>query len=168
MELTYQLTEDDYRHGLLAWQTGSALRRWSYRLNFVIMGVLLIAGLIFMWIPGKLRYFSCFALGVVLLWLIATFVGPRLQARMQFRRMPSAQGPRAVTASDAGMHVRCEHYDSHTAWSSYIGWAEGESVFVVFPQPRIYVPIPKRAFTGEQLDEFREILRRNVRSTKSR
>ena len=60
------------------------------------------------------------------------------------------------------MQVQSQHYDSRVAWSTYIGWAEVESVFVLFPQPRIYVPIPKRAFDDRQLAEFREMLRRNI------
>jgi hypothetical protein len=67
-----------------------------------------------------------------------------------------------MEASNSGLHVRSEHYDARLNWSTYIGWAEGESVFVLFPQPRIYVPIPKRAFSTEQLGQFREILRRNI------
>jgi hypothetical protein len=162
MEITYQLIEDDYRHGLLAWQTRSALRRWSYRSNFVVMAAIFVGSIIVLvWIPD-LRYLSWFSLPLVLLWLIAVFVSPRLQARMQFRRMPSAQGPTSLTVSEAGIHVRSQHYDSHAAWQTYIGWAEGASVFILLPQPRIYIPIPKRAFTNEQLSEFREILRRNV------
>lgn len=70
--------------------------------------------------------------------------------------------------TDSGMHIRSPHYDSQVGWSTYIGWAENASVFALFPQPRIYVPIPKRALTAEQLDEFREILHRNVGETKSR
>lgn len=58
--------------------------------------------------------------------------------------------------------MRSEHYDSQVKWSTYIGWSEGKSVFVLLPQPRIYIPIPKRAFSEQQLAEFREILRRNI------
>lgn len=163
MEFTYQLTQDDYRHGLLAWQRKSALRRWSYRFNFVAIPLLLVGGLgVWVWIP-ELRRVSLFPLGVAVLWLLAVSMGPRLQARMQFRRMPSAQSPMTLTVSDSEMHIKSQHYDSHVAWSTYMGWAEEKSVFVLFPQPRIYVPIPKRAFQGEQVEEeFREILRRNI------
>jgi hypothetical protein len=44
-----------------------------------------------------------------------------------------------------------------------MGWGEEESVFVLLPQPLIYLPIPKRAFTEQQQAEFREALRRNIR-----
>jgi len=164
MEVTYQLIEDDYRDGFRTWQTRTAWRRWNYRFGFIVMfGVLVGSLALQIWSSDpELRRVSWFALGFAVLWLIAVRIAPGLQARQQFRRMPSAQAPARVTISDSGMHVESKHSDSHVMWSTYIGWSEGKSVFVLFPQPRIYVPIPKRAFKDEQLSEFREILRRNV------
>ena len=118
------------------------------------------AGLM-IWNP-KLWQFWWPVLGLGILWLVLIWIGPRLQAWMQFRRMPSAQDPMTMTVADSGMHIQSPHYNSQVNWSTYIGWAEEESVFVILPQPRIYVPIPKRAFTAEQVNEFREILQRNV------
>jgi len=67
-----------------------------------------------------------------------------------------------IEPSDAGLHIQSAHADSKVAWSAYVAWGENKTVFVILPQPRIYVPIPKRAFSAEQLSEFREILRRNI------
>jgi YcxB-like protein len=162
MEVSYQLTEADYRHGLAAWRTSSTWRRWIYRFGIAVL-VALVAGSagLMMWNP-KLGQLWLPVFGIGLLCLLLIWVGPKLQARVQFRRMPSAQIPMTVIATDSGMQIRSSHYDSQVSWSTYIGWAEDVSVFVLFPQPRIYVPIPKRAFTSEQLDEFRELLRRNI------
>jgi YcxB-like protein len=76
--------------------------------------------------------------------------------------MPSAQDPITLTVSESGLRVQSRHADSQIAWSAFIGWREEKSVFVVFTQPRLYVPIPKRAFTDEQQAEFRGTLRRNI------
>ena len=67
-----------------------------------------------------------------------------------------------VEASDSGLEVHTAHADSKASWSAYIDWAENKSVFVILPQPRLYIPIPKRAFNDQQLAEFREMLRRNL------
>jgi hypothetical protein len=69
-----------------------------------------------------------------------------------------------IEASDAGLRVHSVHADSQVAWSTYVTWGENKQVFVVLPQPRISLPIPKRAFTAEQLVEFREMLRRNIKA----
>lgn len=66
--------------------------------------------------------------------------------------------------SDLRLHSRSLHSDSRVAWSACICWAEGKSVFVLFPEPQIYQPIPKRAFRDHHLEEFRDILTSNVGS----
>lgn len=164
LEVTYQLTEDDYRHGFQAWRMRTLWRKLSYRLSIAMVTVLSVFGLVLLvWNPSvESRYFSLFALGIPLLWFLGTATLPRIHARSQYRRMPSAHTPITMAVSDSGLNVQSKHYDSRLNWSIYLGWAEGESVFVLFPQPRVYVPIPKRAFSDEQLGRFREILRRNI------
>jgi hypothetical protein len=103
-------------------------------------------------------------IGFALVWLAVTWLNPGISARRQFRNIPSAQHPIRMEASDSGLNIHSAHSDSKVAWSAYVDWGEGKSVFIVLPQPRIYVPIPKRAFGDAQLAEFREILRRNIAS----
>ena len=164
LEVTYQLSEQDYRDGIRAWQRRTPARRKSYYATVIIMSFLFALGVVFLaWSPDlEIRYLSFFALGLPSICFLSLWIGPRVQARMQYRRMPSAQVPMTMTVSDFGMHIRSVHGDSRVHWSAYIGWSEGKSVFVLFPQPRIYIPIPKRAFSSEQLIEFRDILQRNV------
>ena len=69
-----------------------------------------------------------------------------------------------VEVSDAGLRVRTALGESQVAWPAYVGWSEDKSIFVLFPTPRIYIPVPKRAFSDEQVAEFRETLRRNIGS----
>ena len=95
--------------------------------------------------------------------LILIFAGPSLSGRRQFRNSPSAHDPMTIEASDAGLEIHSVHADSKVAWSAYMAWGENETVFLILPQPRIYVPIPKRAFAAEQESEFRELLRRNIK-----
>jgi hypothetical protein len=103
-------------------------------------------------------------LGFAALWFAYMWVAPRFSGRRQFRGSPSAQSPMTVDASDVGLAVHSAYGESKVSWSAYMAWAEAKSVFVILPQPRIYVPIPKRAFTSEQLAEFRELLSRNIRA----
>jgi len=164
VEIIYQLTAEDYRHGMVVWRTRNALRRWSYRLNFFLVPALFAAGVILLvWGPHlEPWYLPSILIFIGVLWALSVVVAPRLQARLQFRRMPTAQVPITIDASDSGLHIKSAHATSEVAWSAYMAWGEGKSVFIVMPQPRIYVPIPKRAFNEEQLAEFREILRRNI------
>ena len=79
-----------------------------------------------------------------------------------------AQSPISLEASEQGLAFHGPHADSKVAWSAYVGWGEGKSFFVLLPQTRVYITIPKRAFTEEQQSEFREMLRRNVLTQRQR
>lgn len=142
----------------------SAWRKWNYRVSVSLMVLLFALGVVsLVWIRSlEAKYFSWFLLGLPAVFFVSLWTAPRIQARIQYRRMPSAHVPVTLTISDAGLKSQSQYSDSRVAWSAYIGWAESESVFVLFPQPRIYLPIPKRAFTNAQVEEFRNVLASNV------
>lgn len=170
MEVTYQLTADDFRHGIMAWRMRSRWRRWNYWFGLAVMPPILIANaiLLLLYPQSELRQIQWIGFAAPAVWLVYIWAGPWLSARTQFRRMPSAQDPMTVAISDSGLGVQSRHGNSQVAWSAYIGWSEEKSVFVLFPQPRIYLPIPKRAFSEQQQSEFRETLRRNILPFKSK
>jgi YcxB-like protein len=170
MEVTYQLTADDFHHGMIAWRMRSRWRRWSYRFGLPVMTPILVfsATMLIVYPHPELRQEMWIVLGASVFWLTFTGTVPWLSAHMQIRRMPSAQDPMALAVSESGLRVQSRHGDSQTAWSAFIGWREEKSIFVVFPQPRTYIPIPQRAFTDQQQAEFRETLRRNILPFKNR
>jgi hypothetical protein len=104
--------------------------------------------------------FAGFAFGIV--WFAYMFAAPRFFSRRQFRNNPTARSPIVLDASEPGLEIRTAHSDSKMSWPAFVDWGESKSVFIILPQPRTYVPIPKRAFSDEQLSEFRELLRRNI------
>jgi len=164
MQVTFQLTADDYREGLLAWRNLNPWRRWGFRTFTVLMGLVFLYSIVQLFVASV--DFYTFLPGFVFSAVVLFFIwgGPSLSARRQFRTTPSAHDPMTIEASDAGLQIHSVHADSKLAWSTYRAWGEYRSVFVILPQPRIYVPIPKRAFTAEQLVEFRELLERNVKT----
>jgi hypothetical protein len=101
---------------------------------------------------------------VCAVWGAAIWAGPRFSSRRQFKNNPTAQSTIIMNASEEGLEVQTVHATSKVAWSAYVAWGESKSVFVIMPQPRIYLPIPKRAFREEQVGEFREMLRRNIKT----
>jgi hypothetical protein len=60
-----------------------------------------------------------------------------------------AQSAITLDVSERGFEFHNAHADSRVAWSAYVGWGEAKSVFVILPQPRAYITIPKRAFSNE-------------------
>jgi len=164
VQVTFQLTPEDYRQGLLTWRNLRPWRRWGIRAAGFFFGFGFVVFVLQLFI--KTATIVSVLPGIVLSagFLVLIWAGPSLSGRRQFRNTPSAHDPMTIEASDAGLGVRSVHADSQVAWSTYIAWGENKYVFVVLPQPRISLPIPKRAFTAEQLVEFREMMRRNIKA----
>jgi hypothetical protein len=163
VQVTFQLTAEDYRQGFLAWRDLRPWRRWSIRIFVVFLGLIFLISIVQLLVASGNFVNALPGFVVSVGALVVIFAGPSLTARRQFRTTPSAHDPMTIEASDAGLRIHSVHAESQVAWSAYMAWGEYKSVFVILPQPRIYVPIPKRAFTAEQLVEFRELLDRNIK-----
>ena len=164
MHVTYQLTAEDYRQGLLAWRKVKTSRQWFVRVTVAVCGVIVVFSLARLFVhPDRETVQSAAILvGLATAYCVALWTNPWFSARKQYRSMPTAQSAISMDFSDKGLQIHSVHSDSQVLWSAYVGWGENKSVFVILPQPRIFVPIPKRAFSEHELGEFREILRRNV------
>lgn len=164
MQVTYQLTADDFYHGYVAWRDRRKWRRWLRRTAyFVVAAVILLSLLTFALdrttstIPTALGGVSFGAI-----WFALMLLAPKFFSRRQFRNSPTAQSPITLDVSERGLEFHNIHSESKAAWSAYVAWGEAKSVFIIMPQPRLYITIPKRAFNEGQLVEYREILKRNI------
>lgn len=165
IKITFQLTAADYYYGLLVWRSLKPWRRWLIQCAYLVVALTVPMAILLVSLRPNLESLKSSGeiLGFAVVWFGFMLGSPWISAKRQFAGTPSAQSPMAVEASDEGLVVQTAHGNSNVGWSAYIAWAEGKSVFAVLPQPRIYIPIPKRAFTAEQLSEFRELLRRNIK-----
>jgi hypothetical protein len=161
VQVTFQQTADDYRHGLLVGRDLRPWARWAIRFLAAFMALVFLISMFQSVNGGFAGAIPGFVLSIA--FLVWMWVGPSLSAGRQFRNTPAAHDPMTIDATDAGLEIHSVHTDSKVAWSAYMAWGEDKTVFAILPQPRIYVPIPKRAFTAEQLSEFRELLRRNIK-----
>jgi hypothetical protein len=165
MQFTFQLIANDYHDGLIAWRNVRSWRRWIIRAVYAVAAIAIIVSLVKIFRDLNSSNLAMLAalLGFMAFWSAIMWAAPRFSAWRQFRNTPSARDSITIEASDAGLHIRSVHADSKVAWPAYVAWGEYRTVFVILPQRRIYVPIPKRAFTAEQQNEFRELLRRNIK-----
>jgi len=146
------LSVDDFRHGMMAWRKRNAWRRWNYWIGLAVMPpVLVLNAALLIWYPhAEFKQIQWIAVGTSALWLTSISAQPWFSEHLQFHRMPLAQSPTTLSVSESGLRMQSKHADSQLAWSAFIGWREEKTVFVIFPQPRTYVPVPKRAFTEQQ------------------
>lgn len=166
MQATYQLTPDDFYQGMLAWRAQRKWQTWTRWIAYFIVGIALLISLLALLLTRSAAETPIALAGIAfgVLWFAWMLLAPRFFSKRQFRNHPTAQSPVTFEASEAGLEFHSAHGDSKVSWSAYVGWGESKSVFVIMPQPRIYVTIPKRAFAEEQVGEFRELLRHNIRT----
>jgi len=159
MEISYQLTEDDYRQGYKAFRRRKKFSLWANRIGWLCL-ILVLAIALFESIFGPDRSFPNLALlwGLVAFWTYCLWYAPRYVARKMIRGSPSASLPHTADMSEDGLHFRTSASESRLTWNLIIGWAEADRVFALFLSPLSFLPIPKRAMTDQQQSEFRTLL----------
>ena len=150
MQSSYQLSEKD----LLEAQTSHAGR--LFRISQIFGAFLIAAGLggvVF----GQGQYAPVpIVIGLFLLFRL------RLSAKLAFRRDVAAQGKVEVTASQAGIQFLSARGTADLKWDAFLRYTETKNLFMLYPQSRLFNIIPKRAFTPQDLQEFRQALQQNL------
>lgn len=164
MQVTYQLTPDDVHQGFLAWRRRGKWQQWMRWFAYLIVGLAVIISLTLLLVDRSAATTPTASAGITfcVVWFAYMLSAPRLSSRRQFRSNPMVQSAITLEVTEQGLEFQNAHVHSKVAWSAYVAWGEVKTVFVLMPQPRTYITIPKRAFTEEQVSEFRELLRRNI------
>jgi len=165
MEVSYQLTVDDFRRAIKAYRTRTPFLRWTVRVGIGFAILVLATGVTLLILePHGDAFRNLIPLYILFsLWTLAFWGAPYLSARSQFRGSRAAKAPMTLDVTDAGLQFRSQHTDSKVDWSAYVKWLEEKTIFALFPNPKIFIVIPKRAFTVDQVSEFRELLRQHVK-----
>jgi len=140
------------------------MAKWFYRLLtlffFMLAGVSLLLFALQPTtdaLPTVGPVFGFAACGLVLLW-----VQPWWVARNQFSKQPAAQGSQTLMVDAAGIHLRWSCGSSDVEWKNFIRWSECRNDFLLHKSPASFDIVPKRAFSPEQLSEFRGLLAENI------
>ena len=95
------------------------------------------------------------------LWIVLLWVAP-YRAAKKIISGPAYAAPKTVEIDDTGLRSHSSALQSSTSWESIIGWEEVDRVFAVFLSSVSFIPIPKRAMTEAQQQEFRALLQKHV------
>lgn len=82
--------------------------------------------------------------------------------RREFPLIEVLQGNREMQFDEMGHATRGPRYFCQLSWETYRGFIEKPNVFLLSQPPGLYVTIPKRAFSPDQLTHFRELLSQKV------
>src|SRR5690349_204777 len=136
MEISYQLTEDDYRQGFKAFRRRKTFSLWTTRIGWLLLFVALAEAL-FISISASDRNFPFLALlwGFVAFWTYCLLYAHRYAARQMIKGSPSASLPHTAQISEEGLYFRTSAGESRLAWNLIIGWVEVERVFALLPSP---------------------------------
>jgi hypothetical protein len=165
MEITYELMQKDFYDSLIAHRNRSTFRKWTSRLAQFFMFVLVAIGLLLLIVrphdPTTRANLTPMFI-VVPIWAFVLWAGPRLSARRQYQKQPSAQGSRTLRMDAAGVHWRWSGGASDVEWKTYMRYVESKRQFLLYLSPAAFTMVPKRALTPEQLSEFRTLLAQNI------
>jgi hypothetical protein len=165
LEISYQLTTEDYRRGFEAFRRRTSYSRWLNRFSTGCFVVTLVALLLLLVSGARLSSLLLLA-GLVGFWAWYLWYCPHSIANKMIKGSPGASMPRTLEISESGIYVRTAAAESRFTWELIVGWSEVESVFALFPSPISFIPVPKRAMTADQQKEFRSLLLRTLPTQK--
>ncbi len=152
IHLTFTLTAPE-----LTTLTRRKQLRHLYRLYW-IAGVLFILLVAFGALSGKWEGLLMFGLPMALIIGIFEWRWPKLMDRM-FRKLPSWGKPVEYTFEDERITQKSAHSETVMQWETFRTAEELPDWFLLHIGPMVYVPLPKRAFSGEEeMAQFRELL----------
>jgi hypothetical protein len=167
MKVTYELSVEDYYEAVKACSRTKTWEIWAIWAIFAAF-TCLIAWMVFLTLssgaPLKRLVPTVAFWFLMLACLVLAIIMRRSAATRQLEHNVSAQGLMTLTVLDNGIHLQNQHGDGTRAWSSFVRWSEGKSVLLLMTSPVTCMPVPKRAFTPDQLNAFREILRSKIRN----
>ena len=151
MQISYELTEQDFSESYVAHRNRSALNKWARRI-FIWTAGLFTAVVLFGFAvkPSVQAARALFPfLGLLIAWIAILWILPRRSMRRQFLKQPGAHGPRTLLLDSTGAHWRWNGGSSEVEWKNYIRSVEGKNQFLFYTSPACFNILPKRALAGE-------------------
>ena len=103
---------------------------------------------------------------VVLLMILLKRVGLPFLAGLNARNLAKSRlitAEQTLTLTEEGFDLRLADGHQRYLWSDFNGFVEDERVMLLLQIGNAYRPIPKRAFSKGELDDFRSAARANIK-----
>jgi len=157
VEVRYQCNLADYSEALKAHYSIYRI----YSLIRITIGCALIAiGLYLVYTTGNLGGTAFILLGGI--WFVLRVLLRPVWIKRDFRKHPDFSRENLLSADQDGLRSSCDVSQFQRSWSAYTKFRETPNLFMLYMGARLFDVIPKRAFVGPQLDEFRELIRQKL------
>ena len=101
-------------------------------------------------------------IAVVVFWVLLRFVYRPLCFRREFRKSPNFIHAQTLRADETGLLYTSDLGKSDVRWNAFTKFRETPNLFMLYFGGRLFQVVPKRAFSGTTLEEFRALLEHNV------
>ena len=157
MEIKYQCSLQDYLEAQYAHCRRSPAYYTILGCIFAFVGAVGTYQLVTEGYPRGLLPFS-----VIIFWVLLRFVYRPLWFRRDFRKNPNFTREQTVRIDEDGLSYKNEVAQSEIKWSAFTRFRETANLFMLYSSARLFQVVPKRAFEGTLLEEFRKLLQRKV------
>jgi hypothetical protein len=135
------------------------------KILYAVAGCVISTFIVFLLVIIGIRESAAF-FGVVVFWFCSALVirlACPLWIKRDFRKHPIFAQAQRVRIDENTVEYKSDLRQSETKWRTYSKFRETPNLFMLYLGARLFHVIPKRAFHGVQLDDFRELLREKVR-----
>ena len=141
MEISYQLTKDDYRQGFKAFRKRTTFSRWTNLIAVAAFFVTLASAVLLSFFGRDKSFPNLFPLWVILaFWAWFVWGCPYYVANKMIRGSSNASLPHKVNISESGLYSLTLVAETRFTWDLIVGWVEAERVFACSPRPsRIFL-----------------------------
>jgi hypothetical protein len=165
MKIVYRITENDFMeaHDLFI-----ANEKWTRRMSRRIMpwmgGFLLLLSILIVilrkdaFVPAPFGLMGAY-------FLYCGFALRRLFRKL-YRNDQRYQHEITADISEDGVHVVTPSKDTQLKWSAIVRFLESDKIFMFFYAEWNFSIVPKRAFASDEIDPFRDLLRRKIPASK--
>jgi hypothetical protein len=157
MEVSYRCNTDDYAEA----QHSYAKKTAVFRICLVLAAICALGAL---YLVVYIDIFEAALLGLVAgLWTLPRLLYP-WRIRRDFNRHPNLSRVYKLKVDTKGLNMNSETSQLRTLWAGYTGFRETANLFLIFSGARMFIIIPKRAFTPGEMEDFQNLLQNNLRT----
>jgi hypothetical protein len=82
--------------------------------------------------------------------------------RAAYRNMASLHGLRSMAVDERGPSFEGPNFSSQIKWLFFLKFAEDDKSFILYQSNQIFLPIPKRQLSPQQISDLREAFTRHI------